>query len=57
MVNKKSTMTAFLIRSIPKTLWAKVREVAYSQNLTIRDYVMEVIKEDVERETNREKTD
>lgn len=49
--------TSYLLRDIPKSFWKKVKMASYDKRMSIRDYILEVLKADVDRETNGKETD
>ena len=38
--------TSFIIRRIPRDLWGKVRDKAYGEGLSIRDYILKTLKKE-----------
>jgi hypothetical protein len=51
MVTSANT-TSFLLRDVQKDLWAKVKTAAYKENLTIRDWILKVITDELKRKTD-----
>lgn len=51
MVSNTKT-TSFLLRDVDKKLWAKVKTAAYKRNMTIRDWILGVITDEIKRQGN-----
>ena len=49
MVFKKTDTTTYLMRDVPKDLWAQVKAAAYADNMSIKDWLNEVIRDAIVR--------
>jgi len=43
---EKEESTTFLLRNVPRDLWGKVKHKAYEEGLTIREYLIFLLKKD-----------
>lgn len=55
MVLKKTDVTTYLLRDVPKSTWAKVKAASYNRNMSIRDWLMEAIDGELRREKDGKK--
>lgn len=56
-LSEESNTTSYLLRDIPRDKWKEVRDAAYNQHMSIKDFIMKVIEDELKREKSRKETD
>lgn len=54
-MGKQTDVTTYLLRDVSKTVWAQVKSAAYDRRMTIRDWLLEIIDDELRRQKDGKK--